>query len=115
MAAPTAQLESESAQDLQSTAQSSEQALIPAGDRSSWPRRILPDGPVSRLPVELEVSVPLRDFRVLNLLSLDAGVVVASQWAHGDDVPLCAGDVQLAWAEFEVADHRLAVRLTRLA
>lgn len=78
-------------------------------------RRIVSDGPVSRLPVELEVSVPLRDFRVRNLLSVEAGVVVVSQWGHGEDVPLAAGDVQLAWAEFEVADHRLAVRLTRLA
>jgi hypothetical protein len=30
-------------------------------------------------------------------------------------MPLCAGDVQLAWSEFEVVDTELAVRVTRLA
>ncbi len=34
---------------------------------------------------------------------------------HGEDVPLSAGDVQLAWSEFEVVDTQLAVRVTRLA
>ena len=33
----------------------------------------------------------------------------------GDDVPVAAGPVQLAWAEFEVMDSQLAVRVTRLA
>lgn len=69
----------------------------------------------SRLPVELDVGVPLRDFRVHNLLALKPGVVIASQWGHGEDVPLLAGDVQLAWSEFEMVDSQLAVRLTRLA
>ena len=69
---------------------------------------------VMRLPVELEVAIPLRGFRVRNLLTLDPGGVVESQWTHGDDVPLGAGDVQLAWSEFEVVDTRIAVRLTRL-
>jgi flagellar motor switch protein FliN/FliY len=61
------------------------------------------------------VGVPLRDFRVRNLLSLQSDVVVESQWAHGEDVPIAAGKVQLAWAEFEVMDSQLAVRVTRLA
>jgi len=30
-------------------------------------------------------------------------------------VPLSAGDVQLAWSEFEVIEAQLAVRVTRLA
>ena len=67
-----------------------------------------------RLPVELEVSIPLRDFRVRNLLALQAGALVESQWMHGDDVPIGSSDVQLAWSEFEVVDTQLAVRLTRL-
>jgi flagellar motor switch protein FliM len=71
--------------------------------------------PVARLPVELEVAVPVRDFRVRNLLSLEPGQVIETQWAHGEDMPLSAGDVQLAWSEFEVVDTQLAVRLTRLA
>ena len=69
---------------------------------------------VMRLPVELEVAIPLRDFRVRNLLALEAGALVASQWVHGDDVPIGSADVQLAWSEFDVVDTQLAVRLTRL-
>jgi flagellar motor switch/type III secretory pathway protein FliN len=67
-----------------------------------------------RLPVELEVAIPLRDFRVRNLLALQAGALVESQWVHGDDVPIGSADVQLAWSEFDVVDRQLAVRLTRL-
>jgi flagellar motor switch protein FliN/FliY len=71
--------------------------------------------PVAQLPVELEVAVPVRDFRVRNLLSLEPGQVIETQWSPGEDMPLLAGDVQLAWSEFEVVDTQLAVRLTRLA
>jgi hypothetical protein len=56
----------------------------------------------------------LRGFRVRNLLALAPGVVVESQWVHGEDVPLGAGAVQLSWSEFDVVDTQLAVRLTRL-
>ncbi|MGA9464411.1 MAG: FliM/FliN family flagellar motor C-terminal domain-containing protein [Terracidiphilus sp.] len=67
------------------------------------------------MPVELEVAVPLRDFRVRSLLALEPGQVIESQWENGDDLPLSAGEVQLAWIEFEVIDTRLAGRVTRLA
>lgn len=68
-----------------------------------------------RLKVELEVGVPVEDFRVKNLLALEPGVVVVSGWTYSDDLPLAAGRVQLAWTEFEVSDTQLATRLTRLA
>jgi len=71
--------------------------------------------PVARLPVELDVSVPVRNFRVRNLLALELSQVIESGWGHGEDVPLAAGEVQLAWSEFEVIDTQLAVRVTRLA
>jgi flagellar motor switch protein FliM len=70
---------------------------------------------IGRLPVELEVAVPVREFRVRNLLSLEKGNVIETQWAHGDDLPLSAGEVQLAWSEFEVIESRLAIRVTRVA
>jgi flagellar motor switch protein FliM len=70
---------------------------------------------VGRLPVELEVSVPIRNFRVRNLVALEKGAVIESQWKHGEDMPLAAGAVQLAWTEFEVVETLLAVRITRLA
>jgi flagellar motor switch protein FliN/FliY len=64
--------------------------------------------------VELDVSVPIRNFRVRNLLALECAQLVESAWGHGEDVPLAAGDVQLAWSEFEVVDTQMAVRVTRL-
>lgn len=73
------------------------------------------DGNVARLPIELDVAIPVKAFRVRNLLALEPGQVVETQWADGADMPLGASQVQLAWSEFEVVDKRLAVRLTRLA
>jgi flagellar motor switch/type III secretory pathway protein FliN len=70
---------------------------------------------MGRLPVELEVTVPVRNFRVRNLVAIEKGSVIESQWKHGEDMPLSAGAVQLAWTEFEVVEARLAVRITRLA
>ena len=75
---------------------------------------IPPQSIAARLPVEVEVGIPVKGFRVRNLLALERGAVVESEWKQGDDMPLAAGEVQLAWSEFEVIDARLAVRLTRL-
>ena len=61
------------------------------------------------------MAIPVREFRVRQLLALSPGQVVETQWSQGDDLPLAAGDVQLAWSEFEVVENRLAVRVTRLA
>jgi flagellar motor switch/type III secretory pathway protein FliN len=68
----------------------------------------------ARLPVQLNVGIPIRDFRVKNLLVLAPGALIESQWEPGEDVPVVSGEVQLAWSEFEVVDTQLAVRLTRL-
>lgn len=89
-------------------------ALVQAG--SGVPNEGLqPDSPVlASLPVEVEVGVPIRDFRVRNLLSLEPGILVEARWDHLEDVPLAAGKVQLAWSEFEVLDAQMAVRVTRL-
>ena len=76
---------------------------------------MLANSPAAALPVEMEVGVPVRDFRVRHLLALKLGQVIESQWSHVEDVPIGAGNVQLAWSEFEVLDLQMAVRLTRLA
>ncbi len=67
------------------------------------------------LPVEVDVAIPIREFRVRNLLALVPGQVLETRWAQGDDMPLFAGEVQLGWSEFDVVETALAVRLTRLA
>ena len=69
---------------------------------------------VALLPVEVDIAVPIRGFRVRNLLALVEGGVIRSQWVQGDDLPLSARGRQLAWAEFEVIDTKLAVRIARL-
>jgi flagellar motor switch protein FliN/FliY len=92
-----------------------EQALVtvpPQSEEAEEPVAL--SGPVSRLPVEVDVTVPVRDFRVRNLLALAKGQLIESQWVNGEDVPLASGDVQLAWSEFEVIETELAVRVTRL-
>ncbi len=71
--------------------------------------------PMMRLPVTLTVAVPVREFQVRKLLAMAPGMVIQTQWGHGEDLPLSSGDVQLAWSEFEVVDTRLAVRVTRPA
>jgi flagellar motor switch/type III secretory pathway protein FliN len=72
-------------------------------------------GPIARLPVELDVSVAVRGFRVRDLLTLEAGRLIESRWGSGIDVPLAAGGVELAQSEFEMVETRMAVRITRLA
>jgi len=92
-----------------------EQALVPSPHPPAEGGGVVLRAPVARLPVELDVSVPVRNFRVRNLLALELSQVIESGWGHGEDVPLAAGEVQLAWSEFEVIDTQLAVRVTRLA
>jgi flagellar motor switch protein FliN/FliY len=92
-----------------------ETALVQAQKPEPFEPAIDAESVVARLRVELEVGVPVRDFRVRNLLALEPGVIVGSQWSNGDDLPLSAGDVQVAWIEFEVVVNNLAGRITRIA
>jgi flagellar motor switch/type III secretory pathway protein FliN len=90
-----------------------EQALVVSlGTEAGESMKLSPT--VARLPVELDVAIPVREFRVRTLLALEPGQLIESEWGNGEDVPLSSGDVQLAWSEFEVVDTQLAVRLTRL-
>jgi hypothetical protein len=80
------------------------------------PMEGLPAWPmIARLPVMLAVTIPLRGFRVCDLLNLRPGQTVVSRWASTEDVPLKVGSVQLCWGEFEVVERQMALRLTRLA
>jgi len=68
----------------------------------------------AKLPLQLDLRVPLPSFRVQNLLSLEKGQVIETAWPHTEDLPLWSGGVHLVWTEFEVVDQKLAVRITRL-
>lgn len=103
-------LEAENAADV-----AAEEALVPSPHSVDQQSPVTLSAAGARLPVELDVAIPVRDFRVRNLLVLEPGQVIQTQWGQGDDMPLSAGDVQLGWSEFEVMQTALAVRLTRLA
>jgi flagellar motor switch/type III secretory pathway protein FliN len=75
---------------------------------ASWPM-------LSQLRMSMTAGIVLKGFKVRDLLRLEPGQVVESAWPETEDVPLCVGQVQVAWSEFEVMDQRLVVRLTRLA
>ena len=74
----------------------------------SWPT-------LSQLRMTMTAGIPLHGFKIRDLLRLESGQVIESGWPEAEDVPLCVGQVQVAWSEFEVVEQRLAVRLTRLA
>ena len=69
---------------------------------------------ISRLSVSLAARIPIDRFRVRDLLVLAPGQTIATAWAATEDVPLLAGDLQVAWSEFEVVGRNMALRLTRL-
>lgn len=89
--------------------------MVPAPQPQEGEQEPAYRAPITLLPVTLEVSVPVRDFRLRRLLALSPGQVIETRWNHGDDLPLASGEVQLAWSEFEVVETKLAVRITRLA
>jgi len=70
---------------------------------------------IARMPVVLTARVPLTGFKVRDLLMLEQGQLVRSEWSTSEDIPVKIGRVQLAWSEFEVVDESMAMRLTRLA
>lgn len=91
------------------TEPSSEEAKLALKDM------VASESALGALPVELKVAIPIPSFRVRDLVTIEKGRVLASEWANGEDLPLSCGDVQLVWTEFEVVDQKMAVRVTRLA
>lgn len=77
-------------------------------------KRFSETSPLAGLPMQLDVTIPVPSFRVQDLLALERGVVLETEWSHTDDVPVWCGGSQLVWSEFEVVDQKLAVRVTRL-
>jgi hypothetical protein len=88
--------------------------MVPSSGRDQPAEHLVLSVPLSRMPVELDVAIPIPDFRVRNLLALAPGQLIESRWGSGVDLPLSSGAVQLAWSEFEVVESQLAVRITRL-
>lgn len=76
-------------------------------EHTAWPV-------LQRLSITMTAEIPLRRFKIQDLLGLAEGQVFESVSSNTEDVPLRVGDVQLGWTEFEVVDQRIALRLTRL-
>ncbi|HEY8998552.1 MAG TPA: FliM/FliN family flagellar motor switch protein [Edaphobacter sp.] len=70
---------------------------------------------LSRLSMPVSAEIPVANFKVRNLLALEAGQLVQSAWSETEDVRIVAAGVQAGWSEFEVEEQKLLVRLTRLA
>jgi flagellar motor switch protein FliN/FliY len=68
-----------------------------------------------KLPCVLTIDLPLRCFTVRDLLRLERGAILESENANGAHVPVTVNSRLLGWAEFEVVEDRLAVRMTELA
>jgi flagellar motor switch protein FliN/FliY len=81
-------------------------------DAAQEPER---DTRLDRLPMQLDVMVKVGSLRVQDLLALEKGMVVETIHEHSQDVPVHCGGALLMWAEFEVVEQKLGVRVTRLA
>jgi hypothetical protein len=85
------------------------------GVPDSWMQRIEehPAWPsLSRVPETLTALIPLRQFTVRSLL---LGQMIESDSPLNEDIPMKIGAVQIAWGEFEVVEHVMALRVTRVA
>lgn len=74
-------------------------------DPSQW-------GPMLDLDCELALELPIPRFTIADLLRLEPQVVLETDWTQGEDVPVKVNGELVAWAEFEVVDGRLAMRVT---
>jgi hypothetical protein len=74
-----------------------------------------PIGSMAAMPVTLHVRIPLPSFKLHSLAILRPGSIVNTGWSSSEDLPVTAGDVRLAWAEFAIAAHKRSVRVTRIS
>ncbi|HTW23257.1 MAG TPA: FliM/FliN family flagellar motor C-terminal domain-containing protein [Candidatus Baltobacteraceae bacterium] len=82
-------------------------SVLSPEERSRWADAEL-------LPCTLSAEIEMTHFTVRDLFRLDVDSVLDAGWVQTLDVPLRANRQLIGWAEFEVIDDRLAVRLTEL-
>ena len=78
-----------------------------APPREVWPEAL-------ELPCELCVALDVPHFTIRDLLSLGANSLVDTRRREGAHVPVRVNGVMVGWAEFDVIDGKLAVRLTEM-
>jgi flagellar motor switch protein FliN/FliY len=78
-----------------------------ASPREIWPEAL-------ELPCHLAVALEVPHFTVRDLLSLSVNSLVDTRRREGAHVPVMVNGVMVGWAEFDVIDARLAVRMTEM-
>jgi len=76
------------------------------------PREIWPEA--LELPCRLSVALEVPHFTIRDLISLSVNSLVDTRRREGAHVPVLVNGVMVAWAEFDVIDGRLAVRMTEM-
>jgi flagellar motor switch/type III secretory pathway protein FliN len=66
------------------------------------------------LPCQLSVEIEIPLFTVQTLLELGVDSIVDSGHRLGANLPVRANQQVIGWAEFDVAEDNLAVRLTEM-
>jgi flagellar motor switch/type III secretory pathway protein FliN len=69
---------------------------------------------LAQLRTSIRAGVALNRFTVRDLLSMKEGHVFESVSRATDDVSVKIGQMHVGWSEFEVLEHKIALRLTRL-
>lgn len=77
-------------------------------DHVSWPI-------LQRVPETITALIGIPKFTVRDLLALQPGRVIVSQTETSELIPMKIGAVQILWAEFEVVDEALGLRIAKLA
>jgi flagellar motor switch protein FliN len=75
--------------------------------REFWPEAL-------ELPCHLNVALDVPHFTIRDLLSLTVNSLVDTRRREGAHVPVLVNEVMVGWAEFDVIDGRLAVRMTEM-
>lgn len=76
------------------------------------PQEIWPEA--LELPCQLYVALEIPHFTVRDLISLSTNSLVDTERREGAHVPVLVNSVMVGWAEFDVIDGRLAVRMTEM-
>lgn len=66
------------------------------------------------IPAPITVESPIVSLTVRALFRLEKGSIVATSQPAGANIPVHVAATLIAWAEFQVFDEKLAVRLAEL-
>jgi flagellar motor switch protein FliN/FliY len=80
---------------------------LPRASRELWPEAL-------DLTCQLVVSLKVPQFTIRDLLALSMNSLVNTGRREGAHVPVAVNGVMIAWAEFDVIDGKLAVRMTEM-